>query len=348
MIRFNNDYNRGCIPAILAALEATNDETFPGYGTDSLCDGAVKLLRNEIGWPDADIHFLPGATQANFILHAAALRPIESVIAAQTGHIVGHEAGSVENTGHQILSVPCGPDGKLTAEQIARVAGAYSDAGEPEHLTEPRLVYISQPTEYGALYSLEELQAIKDVCEDHDMLLFVDGARMAYALGAENNDVTLWDLAALCDAFTIGGTKCGALFGEALVLTNDGLKRRFRTYMKQNGAILAKGWLLGLQFVTLFGNGEYYCLGQHADALALQIRSALEARGLSMYNNSTTNQQFVILTPVQQASLSETFIFEHYAKTEDGRDIIRFCTSWATTQSEVDALVSAINRMPLV
>ena len=229
MIRFNNDYNRGCIPAILAALEATNDETFPGYGTDSLCDGAVKLLRNEIGWPDADIHFLPGATQANFILHAAALRPIESVIAAQTGHIVGHEAGSVESTGHQILSVPCGPDGKLTAEQIARVAGAYSDAGEPEHLTEPRLVYISQPTEYGALYSLEELQAIKDVCEDHDMLLFVDGARMAYALGAENNDVTLWDLAALCDAFTIGGTKCGALFGEALVLTNDGLKRRFRT-----------------------------------------------------------------------------------------------------------------------
>ena len=244
--------------------------------------------------------------------------------------------------------MPCGPDGKLTAEQIARVAGAYSDAGEPEHLTEPRLVYISQPTEYGALYSLEELQAIKDVCEDHELLLFVDGARMAYALGAENNDVTLWDLAALCDAFTIGGTKCGALFGEALVLTNDSLKRRFRTYMKQNGAILAKGWLLGLQFVTLFGNGEYYRLGQHADALALQIRSALEARGLSMYNSSTTNQQFIILTPVQQASLSETFIFEHYAKTEDGRDIIRFCTSWATTQSEVDALVSAINRMPLV
>lgn len=308
MVRFNNDYNRGCIPAILAALEATNDETFPGYGTDSLCDGAVKLLRNEIGWPDADIHFLPGATQANFILHAAALRPIESVIAAQTGHIVGHEAGSVESTGHQILSVPCGPDGKLTAEQIARVAGAYSDAGEPEHLTEPRLVYISQPTEYGALYSLEELQDIKDVCEDHELLLYVDGARMAYALGAENNDVTLWDLAALCDAFTIGGTKCGALFG----------------------------------------NGEYYRLGQHADALALQIRNALEARGLSMYNSSTTNQQFIILTPVQQASLSETFIFEHYAKTEDGRDIIRFCTSWATTQSEVDALVSAINRMPLV
>lgn len=347
MIRFNNDYNRGCIPAILTALEKTNNETFSGYGSDALCATAAKLLREEVGWEDTDIHFFPGATQANFILHAAALRPVESVIAAQTGHIVGHEAGSVENTGHQVLSVPCGPDGKLTAEDVRRIAADYADGGAPEHLTEPRLVYISQPTEYGTLYHLEELQAIKEVCEDYELLLYVDGARMAYALGSEDNDVTLWDLAALCDAFTIGGTKCGALFGEAMILTNDSLKHRFRTYMKQNGAILAKGWLLGLQFVSLFGAGDYLRLGQRADAQALRIRAALEQRDLTMYNNSPTNQQFVILSPAQQAALKDTFLFEHYAKAEDGRDIIRFCTSWATNDEEVDALVTAIRTLPL-
>ena len=347
MIRFNNDYNRGCIPAILDALRETNDQSFPGYGTDEICTAAATLLRDEIGWSDADIHFLPGATQANFIVHAAALRPIESVIAAATGHIVGHEAGSVENTGHQILSVPSDVNGKLTAGQIEALAQSYREAGAPEHLTEPRLVYISQPTEYGALYSLEELQAIKDVCEEYELLLFVDGARLAYALGSEHNDVTLWDLAALCDAFTIGGTKCGALFGEALILTHDALKRRFRTYMKQNGAVLAKGWLLGLQFYTLFAAGEYARIGSHADALAMQIRHAFIQEGLSMYNDSCTNQQFIILRPDQQNALKEQFIFEHYATTADGQDILRFCTSWATTQEEADALVSAIHRLPV-
>lgn len=342
MIRMNNDYNRGCVPAILDALNNTNNESYPGYGVDEACESAIKMLRGEIGWDDADIHFLPGATQANFIVHAAALRPIESVIAVQTGHIVGHEAGSVENTGHQILAQPCDPDGKLSADQIRSVCEAYEGAGAPEHLTEPRLVYISQPTEYGALYSLEELQAIKDACEDHDLILFVDGARLAYALGAASNDVTLWDLAALCDAFTIGGTKCGALFGEALVITNDQLKRHFRTYMKQNGAVLAKGWLLGLQFLTLFANGEYYRIGERADAMAMEIRDAFTRKGIPLYNNSTTNQQFVILTPEEQERLAETFIFEHYATTDDSRDIIRFCTSWSTSQEETDALVSAI------
>ena len=342
MIRMNNDYNRGCIPEILTALANTNGTSYPGYGTDEACEAAANLLRSEIGWEDADIHFLPGATQANFIVHAAALRPIESVIAAQTGHIVGHEAGSVENTGHQILAQSCDADGKLRADQVRAVVEAYEAGDAPEHLTEPRLVYISQPTEYGALYTLEELQAIKDVCEDHDLLLFVDGARLAYALGAANNDVTLWDLAALCDVFTIGGTKCGALFGEALVITNDALKRHFRTYMKQNGAVLAKGWLLGLQFLTLFANGDYYRIGERADAMAMEIRDAFQRKGIPLYNNSTTNQQFVVLTEDEQARLSETFIFEHYATTDDGRDIIRFCTSWSTSQKETDALVSAI------
>lgn len=345
MIRFNNDYNRGCLPEILAAIEKTNEETFPGYGTDDLCKAAANKLREEIGWDDADVHFLPGATQANFIVHAAALRPIESVVCAQTGHIVGHEAGSVENTGHQVIALPCGHDGKLGAEQVRAVAQAYAEGGAPEHLTVPRLVYISQPTEYGALYTLEELQALKEVCEDHEMLLFVDGARLAYALGAEANDVTLWDLAALCDAFTIGGTKCGALFGEALVITSDTLKPHFRTYMKQNGAVLAKGWLLGVQFYTLFNDGAYHRLGAHADAMAMQIRDAFLRKGLPLYVDSPTNQQFVLLSKAQQAAFARTFIFENYAVDENGHDIVRFCTSWATEQKEVDALVSAIERL---
>lgn len=349
MIRMNNDYNKGCIPEILQAMQQIQNESFPGYGTDSICDAAIKVLREEIGWEDADIHFLPGATQANFILHAAALRPIESVICATTGHIAGHEAGSVENTGHQLLAItPRDHSGKLHADDIRAVCAAYREAGEPEYLTEPRLVYISQTTEFGDIYTLEELQAIKDVCEDYDLLLFVDGARMAYALGAENNDVTLWDLAALCDAFTIGGTKCGALFGEALVITNDQLKRRFRTYMKQNGAVLAKGWLLGLQFFTLFAQGAYYRIGRDADAQAIEIREAFRAHGIPLYLESPSNQQFVILSPVQQAALSETFTFEAMGRDEQGRDIIRFCTSWATDNLDVDALKSAISRLPLV
>lgn len=346
MIRMNNDYNRGCIPEILAALQQIDGESFPGYGTDSLCDAAIKVLREEIGWEDADIHFLPGATQANFILHAAALRPIESVICATTGHIAGHEAGSVENTGHQLLVIPPRDhSGKLHADDIRAVCAAYRDAGEPEYLTEPRLVYISQTTEFGAVYSLAELQAIKDVCEDYDLLLFVDGARMAYALGSEENDATLWDLAALCDAFTIGGTKCGALFGEALVITNDPLKRRFKTYMKQNGAVLAKGWLLGLQFFTLFAQGAYYRLGESADRQAIEIREAFRRRGIPLYTESPSNQQFVLLTKEEQSALAKTFVFEPMGQDEAGRDIIRFCTSWATTPLDVDALVSAISRL---
>lgn len=348
MIRFNNDYNHGCIPAILDAMQKANGEGFDGYGNDDICKHAQAMLREEMGWDDADVHFFPGATQANFILHAAALRPVESVIAASTGHIVNHEAGSVENTGHQILTAPFHDDnqGKLTADDVLSIVEPYHNGGAPEYLTEPKLVYISQPTEYGALYSLEELQAIKDVCEEYDMMLFVDGARMAYALGSEQNDVTLWDLAALCDAFTIGGTKCGALFGEAMVITNDLLKRRFRTYMKQNGAILAKGWLLGLQYVALFRNGTYYRLGEDACKKALRVRAAFEHAGVPMYNNSPTNQQFALLTQDQQDALKDTFNFESFGHDEaTDRDIIRFCTSWSTEDLEVDALVSAIGRL---
>lgn len=348
MIRFNNDYNRACVPEILEAMSKSSKESFPGYGEDALCKHAADLLREDMGWEDADVHFFPGATQANFIIHAAALRPIESVIAASTGHIVNHEAGSVENTGHQIITTPFGEDhkGKLAADEVLSIVRNYHDGNCPDHLTEPKMIYISQPTEYGALYSLEELQALKDVCEDYDMMLFVDGARMAYALGSEANDVTLWDLAALCDAFTIGGTKCGALFGEAMVITNDSLKRRFRTYMKQNGAILAKGWLLGLQFAALFQNGTYYRIGTEACQKAMRVRDAFEKRGVEMYVDSHTNQQFALLTKAQQDVLKGTFVFESFGHDDaTDCDIIRFCTSWSTEDIEVDALLSAISRL---
>ena len=343
MIRMNNDYNRGCIPEILTALANTNGPSYPGYGTDEACEAAANLLRSEIGWEDADIHFLPGATQANFIVHAAALRPIESVIAAQTGHIVGHEAGSVENTGHQILAQSCDADGKLRADQVRAVVEAYEAGGAPEHLTEPRLVYISQPTEYGALYTLEELQAIKDVCEDHDLLLFVDGARLAYALGAANNDVTLWDLAALCDVFTIGGTKCGALFGEAVVITVPGLIPHFFTIIKQHGALLAKGRLLGIQFDTLFTNHLYEHIGKSAISAADQIRAMLKSNGFQLCYDSPTNQIFCIIDNSVMDRLLSQVECSFWEKYDDSHTVIRFVTSWATTQEDVQRLGTVLS-----
>ena len=346
MIRFNNDYSQGCTPDIMEAMQHLGDTQFPGYGQDGFCSKAVAMLREQMGWDDADIHFVPGATQANLIVHAAALNPVQSVICAETGHIAGHEAGAIENTGHQLLALPCRDhSGKLAAEDVRAVAAHYLEMQAAEYLTEPKMVYISQPTEFGGLYSLEELQAIKEVCEDYNMLLFVDGARLAYALGAENNDATLWDMAALCDVFTIGGTKCGALFGEAIVITNDALKGRFRAHMKQHGAVLAKGWLLGLQFYSLFRDNDYYKLGEKADRQAQRIQEACQLYGIPLYTESPTNQQFVLLTKEQQAMLAKTFTFELFDTYDDERDIVRLCTSWGTSDLDVDALLSFLKRL---
>ena len=346
MIRFNNDYSQNCIPDIMEALHHLGDAQFPGYGQDGFCDKAVALLREQMGWEDADVHFVPGATQANLLVHAAALNPVQSVICAETGHIASHEAGAIENTGHQILALPCrSHDGKLAAEDVRAVAAHYQEMGAAEYLTEPKLVYISQPTEFGGVYSLEELQAIKEVCEDYDMQLFVDGARLSYALAADCNDATLWDLAALCDVFTIGGTKCGALFGEAIVITNDALKPRFRAHMKQHGAVLAKGWLLGLQFYCLFRTNAYYKLAEKADQQAQRIQEACKLYGIPLYTESPSNQQFVLLTKAQEAALAKTFTFEIFDRYDETHDIVRLCTSWATTDLDVDALLSFLPRI---
>ena len=228
MIRFNNDYNHGAHPEILEALASINGNSYGGYGEDEWCEKAAELIREKIHCADAAVHFFPGATQANFIVTAAALSPVQSVIAADTGHINCHEAASIENTGHKILELP-NTDGKISAKQIAACAAAYYEGGEPEYLTEPKMVYLSFPTEQGTLYSLQELKDIHDVCRKYDMYLFVDGARLGYGLGSEKNDVALEDLAALTDVFYFGGTKCGALFGEAVVITADCTEKAFQS-----------------------------------------------------------------------------------------------------------------------
>lgn len=338
MIRWNNDYNRIADEKVLQAVMATAAESFAGYGTDVWCEKAAEMIRKAVNSPKAAVHFLPGATQVNFIVTQAILSPVQSVICADTGHIFCHEAGSIENTGHKLLYLP-NTDGKITAAQIEEEAQKYYNGGEPEYLTEPHMVYISFTTEAGTLYTLEELKSISAVCRKYGMLFFVDGARLAYGLGAEENDVTLEDFAALTDAFFLGGTKCGAMFGEALVILNEGLKYRFKAHMKQNGAVMAKGWLMGVQFCALMEDDRYVELGRKADAYAMQIREAFRKKGIKEAWVSPTNQQFVILTKEQKEVLAKDFTFE-----EEG-ECVRFCTSWATTQEETDALVKAIEAL---
>ena len=340
MIRFNNDYNHGAFESILNELTATNTASYAGYGEDEWCGRAEAVIRNLTAREDALIKFVPGATQANLVVIAAALSPVQSVIAADTGHINCHEAASIESTGHKILAFP-NTDGKITARQIAACAAEYYDGGTPEYRTEPKLVYLSFPTEQGTLYSKQELRDISEVCKKYGMYLFVDGARMGYGLGAENNDLTLKDFAELTDVFYIGGTKCGALFGEALVITADALKYRFKAYMKQHGAVLAKGWLMGLQFALMLESGEYFERTRRADALAMQIKRAFGAKGIPFWVDSCTNQQFVILTAQQKEKLAQGYYFEEEGTAPQGT-IVRFCTSWATTQAEVDALLADI------
>lgn len=343
MIRFNNDYNHGAFESVLKELAATNGTSYAGYGEDEWCAKAESIIKKLVSNEDALIKFVPGATQANLVVISAALSPVQSVIAADTGHINCHEAASIENTGHKILELP-NTDGKIDARQIAACAAAYYDGGTPEYLTEPKMVYLSFPTEKGTLYSKRELREISEVCKRYGMYLFVDGARMGYGLGSERNDLTLRDFAELCDVFYIGGTKCGALFGEALVITEASLKYRFKAHMKQNGAVLAKGWLMGLQFAVMLQNGEYFERTKRADELAMQIKTAFERKGVPFWVDSLTNQQFVILSDSQKEALAKGYYFEEEGTVPQGT-VVRFCTSWATTQAEVDALVADIAKL---
>ena len=342
MIRFNNDYSRGAHPAILKALADTNGDSFGGYGLDGWCEKAVGLIKAHLDCPAAAVHFVVGGTQANYIAVAACLRPYQSVLCADSGHIHAHETGAVEHGGHKIHVLPA-ENGKITAGQIAAVAEDYRVSPIPEHITEPGLVYISFPTEYGTVYTRDELAAIRAVCDRYGLYLFVDGARMGYGLAA--SDVTLADMASFADMFTMGGTKCGALFGEAVVITTPALQPHFRSFIKQNGAMLAKGWLLGLQFAALFENGIYFDICRRAVDLAMDIRAAFAEKGIPAYIDSPTNQQFVVLTDAQAARLAEKYIYEPERRIDERHVCVRFCTSWYTPDEDVAALAEDIKDL---
>lgn len=345
MIRFECDYGEGAAAPVLDALCRTNLEQTPGYGEDAYCEQARARIRTLCHAPDAEVQFLVGATQANFTVIDAALKPWQGVLCADSGHIHVHETGAVEATGHKCLTLP-NHDGKITAAQVKAAVDAHWANPSHEHEVQPGMVYISNPTEWGTLYSKSELTELSRVCHDCGLYLFVDGARMAYGLSSQANDLTLPDYAALCDAFYLGGTKCGALFGEALVLTHPALAKDFRYAIKQHGGMLAKGRLLGLQFLALLeGEGDampYLTLAKKADTQAMRIRDAFLAKGCRMLYDSPTNQQFPVLPDAWVQALEDRYSFSKMGSAEPGTTLVRFCTSWATRDEDVDALLTDI------
>lgn len=337
MIYFNCDYNEGAHPRIMERLLETNMEQTDGYGCDIYCEKARKLIREKCNAPKAAVHFLVGGTQANSTVIKSVLRPHQGVIAAHTGHIAVHETGAIEAGGHKVLALE-GTAGKITAKQIDDCYKAHVNDDSFEHMVQPGMVYISQPTELGTLYSLEELTAISQVCHSNKLILFVDGARLGYGLMAEDNDVSMADLAALCDVFYIGGTKVGALFGEAVVICNPAIQNDFRYIIKQMGGMLAKGRLLGVQFATLFENDLYMEISGHAIELAEQIRAQLYALKVPFLVESHTNQIFPILPDAVLEKLQENYIYCYQERVDENHSAVRFCTSWATKESDVEAL----------
>jgi len=345
MIRFECDYAEGAHERILQRLVETNLEQTPGYSEDIYCDRARALIRDLCRDDSLDVHFLVGGTQTNAAVIAAGLRPYQGVIAATSGHIAVHESGAVESYGHKVLTVAVGADGKLSAADVRRVYEAHWGDVTHEHMVQPGMVYISQPTENGTLYSKAELEALWATCRDCGLLLFVDGARLGYGLMSEACDVTLPELARLCDAFYLGGTKQGLLFGEALVLSHPLLKRDFRYIMKQHGGMLAKGRLLGLQFCVMLEDGLYFSLAEKADQLAMTIRRAFTSRGFSLLFDSYTNQQYPILPDSLLEELEKDFAFSFWEKVDDTHTAVRVCTSWATEETAVEALIRALDRV---
>lgn len=344
MIRFNSDYTEGCHPAILERLAETNMEQTPGYGTDEHCKRAAELIKKACDAPDADVHFLVGGTQTNVTVITSALKHYQGVITANSGHINVHETGAIEACGHKCLVLDTS-DGKLTAEMIDRYTKAHFADDSFEHIVQPKMVYISNPTEVGTIYTKAELQAIYETCNANDLYLFLDGARLGYGLASRENDLTLADVAALTDVFYIGGTKVGALFGEAVVITNDALKPDFRYNIKQRGGMLAKGRLLGIQFETLFEEDRYMEVSRHAARLAEKLKDELAAVGVGFIVDSPSNQQFPILPDAVLDKLREKYSFEFNAKVDDTHSAVRFCTSWATKEENIDALLADIKEL---
>ncbi len=341
MLYFHNDYSEGCHEQVMAALIRTNSLQTPGYGEDEWCSRAAQKIKALCSCDDAAVHFLVGGTQTNLTVTAAALRPHQSVICADSGHIHVHETGAVEATGHKVLALP-GTDGKVTAEQVRSLVNAHRADSSFEHMAQPKMVYISNPTELGTLYSLAELEVLSRACRELGLFLFLDGARLGYGLAAKGNDVSLKDIARLCDVFYIGGTKVGALFGEAVVITNPVIAEDFRYLIKQKGGMLAKGRLLGVQFDALFTDDLYFKISRHADRLAERLRDTLQMLGYPMLVEGVTNQVFPILPDEILEELGKEYTFVEQQRIDEGHRAVRFCTSWATREEDLQALCEAL------
>lgn len=344
MIYFNNDYCEGCHERILEALERTNLTQTPGYGEDELCRAAAEKIRALCGREDVAVHFLVGGTQTNQTVISAALRPHQGALCAASGHIACHETGAIEATGHKVLTVPSS-DGKITAAQVRDTVLAHRGDPSFEHTVQPKLVYISSPSELGTLYSLSELESLSATCKELGLYLFLDGARLGYGMMSKGNDVSLPDIARLCDVFYIGGTKVGALFGEAVVITNPTLKEDFRYLIKRHGGMLAKGRLLGIQFDTLMTDGLYFHIAAHAVRMAEEIRETLEQCGVPLLIPGVTNQIFPIFPDSVLEKLGEKYVFCEQERVDETHRAVRICTSWATKEEAVRSLCADIRGL---
>lgn len=340
---FLNDYSEGAHPSILAALTASNMVQTVGYGDDVFCERARSLIAAELKRPESRIHFLVGGTQTNLTVAAALLRPHQGMVSAESGHVGFHESGAIEATGHKVLTLPA-PDGKLTAKAVEALLRAHYDNPTAEHMVQPGMVYISQPTELGTVYRKRELTELARVCRNYHIPLYLDGARLGCALICRGNDLKLADLTELTDLFYIGGTKMGALFGEALVINRPELDVDFRSIIKQRGGLLAKGRLLGLQFEALFTDGLYYTLAQHANNMAAQLADGIAAQGYAFAAKAITNQLFPILPKAVLTRLEQDFLFSVQSKADDAHDVIRLCTSWATDPGMVDKFLQKLRE----
>jgi len=340
MLSFKNDYSEGALPEIMQAMMETNFTQTVGYGCDEICAEARELIKKRIGCATADVHFLVGGTQANATCIDAFLRPHEAVIGVGTAHINVHETGAIEATGHKVLTVK-GTDGKITAEEIRAVVAGHPD----EHMVKPKMVYISNATEIGTIYTKKEVEEISACCKELGLYFYMDGARLGSALTAEGNDLTIEDLPKLCDAFYIGGTKNGALFGEAVVIVKEELKTDFRYAIKQNGGMLAKGRLLGIQFRELFTNDLFFRAAEHANACAMKLKRGFKEAGVGFLVDSVTNQQFPIFTEEEIAKLETVCLFERNEQISENECAVRFCTSWATTKESVDEVISIVKSL---
>lgn len=341
MLSFVNDYSEGAHEKLLQRLAETNRESLDGYGADRYSESAKQKIRAACACDRADVYFLAGGTQTNQVVIDALLDKYEGVVAASTGHIHTHEAGAVEHTGHKILEIPH-KEGKLTPDALEKYLKAFYQDENHEHMVFPGMVYISHPTEYGTLYTKQELQRLSEICGEYAIPLYMDGARLGYGLACPDTDVTLPDVAEYCDVFYIGGTKVGALCGEAVVFTKENTPRHFVNLLKKHGALLAKGRLPGIQFDALFTDGLYLELGRHAMRMAGLLRDAFTERGYTFYIQSPTNQLFIVLENGQMERLKEKVRFSFWEKYDDGHTVVRFATSWATEEKAVRELISLL------